>query len=119
MLAQIASTCVVTLVFWTQGESFAISALIGGLICLIPNLYSARKLTAKRTADLAELTRTIFSAELGKIVITATLFTLVFATQEWIQPVALLSGFILAQLTHWIMPLWADAKNKHKKGIRT
>lgn len=95
------------------------SALIGGLICLLPSVYSAYKLTAKRTADLGVLTRTIFSAELGKIVITATLFTLVFATQKWIQPVALFSGFVLAQLAHWIMPLWVDAKNKHKKGIRT
>ena len=118
-MAQMAATCIVTLVFWTQGEYFAMSALMGGLICLLPNLYSARKLTAKRTADLAKLTRTIFSAELGKIVITATLFTLVFATQEWIQPVALMSGFILAQLAHWFIPLWVDAKNKHKKGIRT
>ena len=107
------------LAFWSQGERYAMSALFGGIICLLPSVYSAYKLTTKRTADIAILTRTIFSAELGKIVITATLFTLVFVTQEWIQPVALLGGFILAQLTYWFIPLWVDSRHKHKKGIRT
>ena len=31
------------------------SALIGGLICLVPSVYSAYKLTAKRTADLGRI----------------------------------------------------------------
>lgn len=85
--------------------------MLGGLICLLPNIYSARKLTAKRTANIVELTGIIYSAELGKILITATLFIVVFSTQQWIHPLALLGGFIVAQLTHWITPLWGYAGN--------
>ena len=83
----------------------AVSALLGGLICIAPNLYLAAKLTAKRSADPGQLTNTLYMAEAGKLVITAALFALVFATQEWVHPVALLAGFGIAQLTHWLTPV--------------
>ena len=104
LVAQFLVTVVLAAGLLTQGQLIAGSAFIGGLICVIPNLYLARRLTAKRTADPNELTRIIYTAEFGKLVITAALFAGVFATQEWIQPVALLVGFALAQLTHWVIP---------------
>ena len=104
LIAQFSVTVLLALGLLTQGNNSAGSALIGGLICVIPNLYLARRLTARRTADPNELTRIIYTAEFGKLVITAALFAGVFATQEWIQPIALLVGFGLAQLTHWVTP---------------
>ena len=85
----------------------AVSALLGSLICIVPNLYLAVRLTAKRSADPGQLVSTLYMAEAGKFVITATLFAVVFATQEWVHPVALLAGFGVAQLTHWLAPVVA------------
>ena len=104
LIAQFLVTLTLAVGLLTQGQQIAGSALVGGMICVIPNLYLARRLTAKRTADPNELTRIIYTAEFGKLFITAALFAGVFATQEWIQPIALLAGFGLAQLTHWVVP---------------
>ena len=104
LIAQFLVTLTLAVGLLPQGQQIAGSALVGGLICVIPNLYLARRITAKRTADPNELTRIIYTAEFGKLFITAALFAGVFATQEWIQPIALLAGFGLAQLTHWVVP---------------
>ena len=88
-----------------QDNLTSLSVLVGGFICIIPNVYLARKISVRRTADAGELTNKLYAAEFGKIIITAALFAAVFATQEWVQPVALLVGFGIAQLTHWITPM--------------
>ena len=105
LVAQFLVTVVLAGVLLTQDQLIAGSAFIGGMICVIPNLYLASRLTVKRTADPNYLARIIYTAEFGKLIITAALFAGVFATQEWIQPVALLVGFVIAQLTHWITPV--------------
>ncbi len=96
------------------GKQVALSALIGGMICLIPNMYLAYKLTAKRTADVNVLKNVLYAAEFGKILITIALFAVVFATQEWVHPVALLAGFGIAQLTHWFTPVVMSVINKNR-----
>lgn len=110
LAAQTVVTCLAAVGLLERGSGVALSALMGGLICIVPNLYLAWKLTARQSVDPNKLGANLFAAELGKILITATLFALVFATQEWIQPVALLGGFGLAQLTHWVTPLWPFQK---------
>lgn len=105
LIAQILVTCVVAACLTLQDYQSSLSALVGGLICVIPNMYLARKISSNRTADADELTKTIYAAEFGKLFITAALFAGVFATQKWVQPVALLAGFGIAQLTHWITPM--------------
>ncbi len=97
-----------------QGKLVALSALLGGFICIIPNFYLARKLVGKRTADVSQLKNNMYAAEFGKIIITIALFAGVFATQKWIHPVALLAGFGLAQLTHWLTPVVMSANNKNR-----
>ncbi len=106
LAAQILVAGLLAVCLLAVNERIAVSALLGSWICIIPNMYLAYKLTAKRTADPNKLTTTFYTAELGKIIITATLFAAAFATQKWIQPVALISGYGVAQLTHWITPLW-------------
>jgi len=113
LISQIAVTSVLALCLSYQGIYVALSALLGGFICVIPNFYLARKLLAKRTADVNQLKNILYAAEVGKIVMTAALFAGVFATQEWIQPGALLAGFGLAQLAHWITPMALSILNKN------
>ena len=105
MIAQILVTCVVAACLAFQDNLTSLSALVGGFICVIPNMYLAHKISSKRTANADELTSTIYAAEFGKLFITAALFAGIFATQKWVQPIALLAGFGVAQLTHWITPM--------------
>lgn len=93
----------------------AASVLLGGMICIAPNLYLAAKLTAKRSADPRQLLSALYRAESGKLVLTAALFAVVFATQEWIHPAALLAGFGIAQLTHWLTPVVVPSLNRRRK----
>lgn len=114
LIAQVLVTCAFAACLAIVGKQAALSALIGGFICVIPNMYLARKLTAKRTADVSELKNNLYAAEFGKILITIALFAGVFATQEWIHPVALLAGFGLVQLTHWLTPVVVSVFNKNR-----
>lgn len=98
-----------------QGNLVALSALLGGFICVLPNAYLARKLLAKRSADQGALMNSMYAAEFGKVLITVALFASVFATQKWIHPVALLAGFGLAQLTHWLTPVVMSVINKNRE----
>lgn len=113
LIAQVLVSCTFAACLAIIGKQVALSALIGGFICVIPNAYLARKLTAKRTADVRKLKNTLYAAEFGKIIITIALFAGVFATQEWIHPVALLAGYVLAQLAHWLTPVAMSIFNKN------
>ena len=105
LVAQGGITSALALVLLSQGVALALSALFGGLICVLPNIYMAYKLTAKRTADPSQLMSAFYTAELGKIFITMALFVVVFTTLKWIQPLALLVGFSWAQIVQWLVPL--------------
>lgn len=111
LMAQAATACILTLAFLSQGVTVALSALVGGLICLMPNIYLAHKLTAHRTADASKLMRTFYAAEFGKIFITMALFAMVFITQQWVQPLVLLVGFGSAQVAQWVVPLLEPKKS--------
>lgn len=111
LMAQALTTCILALAFLSQGVMDALSVLLGGLICLMPNIYMARKLTAHRTADANKLMSTFYAAEFGKIFITMALFAVVFITQQWVQPLALLVGFGLAQVAQWVAPLLEPNKS--------
>ncbi len=112
LISQVIVACLLALGLVYLGKLVALSSLLGGFICIIPNFYLARKLAGKRTADANQLKNNIYTAEIGKIIITIALFAGVFATQEWIHPVALLAGFGLAQLTHWLTPVVMSVLNK-------
>ncbi|MDW3095941.1 MAG: ATP synthase subunit I [Gammaproteobacteria bacterium] len=114
LISQIIVACVIAIGLIYQGILVALSSLLGGFICIIPNIYLARKLAGKQTADVNQLQNSMYTAEIGKIIITAALFAGVFATQDWIHPVALLAGFGLAHLTHWLTPVVMSVLNKNR-----
>ena len=115
LIAQVLVSCTLAVGLVFMGKQVALSALLGGFICVIPNMYLARKLTARRSADANVLKNDLYAAEFGKIIITVALFAGVFATQEWIHPVALLAGFGLAQLAHWLTPIVMSVFNKNRE----
>ena len=96
LLLQLGSSVLLALLFWGIGGRIAgFSAMLGGLICLIPNAYLALRLTLPRSDQGASgLVRAAYIGELGKIVLTVLLFGLVFSLVRPIDPLALFSGFI-------------------------
>ncbi|MBE7374142.1 F0F1 ATP synthase subunit I [Pseudomonas sp. AL-54] len=72
------------------------SALCGGLIALLANVYFAYKafryFGARSTRAIIQ---SFWSGEMGKQILAATLFALVFVGVRPLQPVALFAGYLL------------------------
>lgn len=77
----------------------AFSALLGGLIAVIPNGFLAARLLAPRAASAKALLRSAWVGEIGKLLLTALLFGAVFALVRPVSAPAVFGGFIAAQLT--------------------
>ena len=116
LLAQAAVALAVALglAFW-QGRLAAVSALLGGAIVVIPNAFlAARLLTPGAGSSGKSLLRAAWLGEIGKLVLTALLFTIVLVTIRPISGMGLFGGFIAAQLVIFAAPLlggsWLDDK---------
>ena len=100
------------LALW-QGRLAAVSALLGGAIAVIPNAFLAARLLSPGAGSSGKsLLRAAWLGEIGKLVLTALLFTIVLVTIRPISGLGLLGGFIAAQLTIFSAPLlgsgWLD-----------
>lgn len=81
----------------------AYSALLGGAICVIPNVYLAlRMLAVVPSGQPDRMWRATWFGEIGKLVITAALFTMVFVAVKPLSAGGLLAGFIAAQNGTWL-----------------
>lgn len=86
------------LLWWVHGRVAAASALLGGMAAVIPNGFLAARLLATRTSDARGLLRSAWIGELGKVVLTALAFAVIFGAVRPIEPLAVFGGFIAAQL---------------------
>lgn len=76
------------------------SALLGGLIALLANLYFAAKAFRYSGARSAgAIVRAMWSGEMGKLFLTAALFALVFVGVRPLDAVALFCGYGLTLAT--------------------
>lgn len=115
LLAQTGLTLLLTAVVWIGfGTVPGYSLLIGGLICILPNGFLAARILK---ADLEGLMRGAWVGEIGKFALTVLLFGVVFAVVRPLSFVAVLAGFILAQLVILIAPvLEGGARKTHSDG---
>jgi len=82
----------------------ASSALLGGLVCIIPNAYFASKLFKHQGARAAkQIVSSFYKGEALKIFISIFLFTAVFVLCR-ITPLAFFGSYILILMTHWFAP---------------
>lgn len=87
-----------------SGTVLAYSALLGGLISALPNSYFALHAFRFRGARNAQkVVKGFIRGELGKIVITVTLFALSFTLITNLNELALILGFTLTHFTGVIM----------------
>ncbi|WP_454781542.1 ATP synthase subunit I [Legionella sp. WA2022007384] len=100
----------VTLVFaalcaLVYGTNAASSALLGGMVCIVPNAYFASKLFRYQGARSArQIVNSFYKGEALKIVISIFLFTAVFLLFK-ITPLAFFASYIMILMTHWFAPL--------------
>jgi ATP synthase protein I len=100
LLVQACVSLVVAVAFWVgMGEVAGVSALLGGVAVVIPNGFlAARLLQPSRDESAKAMMRSAWLGEIGKVLLTALLFGVIFGFVRPIQPLAVFAGFIAAQL---------------------
>lgn len=106
VLAQLLTTLCLSLLLLTVGLTYALSAVLGGLACAVPNAYLIWKAFQYRGARSAQkITKSFYQGEAGKFALTMLAFVLIFTLVESIEPVALFGAFVLIQSVNWFTPL--------------
>lgn len=93
------------------GQLYALSAFLGGMVCIIPNGYFAWNVFRFNGAKAAKkIANSFYKGEAIKFFLTVVLFTLVF---KWfdIAPLAFFMTYIMGCLVYWLSPLIFN--NKH------
>ena len=120
LLAQLGMTAVLAMLFWgTDGRVTGYSALLGGLICVIPNAFMALRLAApRRDPGASALVRAAYIGELGKLALTALMFGAVFMLVRPLAAGALFAGFIAAQLVTFSGFLVRDKQSEGTRELK-
>lgn len=96
--AMLTALLALLLAIW-KGQTAAVSLLLGGMIAVVPNAFlGARLLTPGAGGSAKALLRSAWLGEIGKLVLTAVLFGIVFARVRPLSGLAVFGGFIAAQL---------------------
>ena len=105
LIGQLVLTGFMTLVFaGAQGVQSAYSAVLGGVVCILPNLYFALKLFRYDGAQAAgNIIKAFYKGEAAKLLITIALFALIFKFIP-IEALAFFVTFIVVQFLFWIAP---------------
>ena len=100
LLAQMCVSFVVAAVSWVWiGEVAGHAAVLGGVAAVVPNAFlAARLLKPNRDTSAGAMMRSAWVGEIGKLLLTALLFGVIFGFVRPIQPLAVFAGFIAAQL---------------------
>lgn len=106
VIVQISLTLALTLIAAGVDFSAALSALIGGLICVIGNTFFMWWFfRANRKKQPHEMLRTAYWGEMLKISLLAVLFSAVFLAGSYLNFAVVLGSFIILQLSAWLAPL--------------
>ncbi len=90
--------CLAMIAWGALGVSDARSVLLGGMICLLPNVFLATRLfVAGRSGDARRVLRAAWLGEIGKLLLTAVMFAWVFVNVQPLNAGLLFGAFIAAQ----------------------
>ena len=100
LLAQLGLSVVLAMLFWGIGGRVpGYSAMLGGLICVVPNAFLALRLVVpRRDPGPGALVRAAYIGELGKLALTVLMFGIAFTLVRPLAAWPLFAGFIGAQL---------------------
>jgi len=87
------------------GLKAAMSAMTGGLICLLPNLYFVWRLQGRQGGkQTRRYVANFYRAEAGKFGLTVALFVAVFITVPPSNPIFFFSAYVAVYFVHWLAP---------------
>jgi len=109
-------------VAWVISGPLAISIVSGGLIASFANGYFAWKVFAKqREVESAQILKTYYGAEVGKIILTVMLFVFVFNAIKPLNVIALMSAYLLITMIPMLASFFInkddDDKNWREKNV--
>jgi ATP synthase protein I len=111
-IAQLVALITASSMLLLQSKVAAYSALIGGLVSVIPNAYFSRwafRYSGARSA--AYVTRSFYRGEAGKFVLTASLFAAIFVLLKPLNFVVFFLAYIFMMALNWILALRLLNKN--------
>lgn len=86
------------------GAMEAYSALLGGLLYLVPNLYFTwRALGNRHDRSARHVLVSMYASEIGKMMLAVALFSATFLLVRPLSPFSLFGTFILLQLSGWML----------------
>lgn len=92
--------------FAFSGAVAAYSAILGNLVCVVPNAFlGLRIVTGGAGGDARALLRASYVGAIGKMVLTAALFMVVFVLVRPLGPGWFFAGFMLTQAVIWAAPV--------------
>jgi len=117
LASQIGIGVVLAALFWgTYGRVAGYSALLGSLICVIPNAFLALRLAVpRRDPGARALIRAAYIGEAGKLALTVLMFGIVFVAVRPLAAPPLFAGFIAAQLVTFAGFLMRDAGQQEQE----
>lgn len=99
LIAQLGVGVVLAVAGWSFADATAgYSALLGGLICVVPNAFLALRMVAGTMGgDPRRALNATYIGAVGKLILTAALFAAVFVLVRPLRPGWLFAGFVAAQ----------------------
>ena len=92
----------------------AYSAISGGLVCLIPGLYAAIRMTNKNGQHNDGL-GTVIIGELGKLMLTIALFVIAFVLIDPLDAMSFFGTFVTLQLVYIAAPLFRANRLRYRR----
>ncbi|MBY4676567.1 ATP synthase subunit I [Marinobacterium arenosum] len=111
LLVQAGLTLLIALLLAGFDRTAGYSALLGGAIYLIPNLYFARRaLRHKPGASAGQVLAEMYASEIWKMGMTALLFAAAFILVRPLSPFSLFATFILLHLVNFAALVWLNKR---------
>lgn len=88
-----------------HGQEGMLSALLGGLVALLPTLYFVWRGQRVRDGRRPRISvMNLYQAAMGKFGLTVALFVIVFIVVPPSNPIFFFVAYVAAQLMHWLTP---------------
>ena len=110
-LLQIGVSLLLSAVGLVFGIQYAVSVLLGALICVVGNaVFIWRFFRRGNSQSARDLLGDAYQGALSKMLLTTLLFVIVLVVFKELEILLLFVGFIAAQIVNWIAPLLMKRK---------
>ncbi|MEE9254801.1 MAG: ATP synthase subunit I [Pseudomonadales bacterium] len=110
-MAQVFVAVILTVAAWMAGTETALSALCGGLTCVVPNSLFVARATRRLGAHAGKAARGLMAGEAAKWVTTVALFVVSFVVLPSVDPLAYFGVFVACQAVYVATPLLVRREN--------